>query len=217
MTAVICVAAGNGQAEVMRRLGAVGIVSGGDTMNPSVEDFMSAIHASQAEHFIILPNNKNVLLAAVQTQKLLGDSVSVLATVNIPQAIAALTAFDPDKPHNVNFSLMEKRISNIKAASITKAVRDSQANGRTVIAGRYIGLIEGQMVADADKLDIALCELVLGMVSPESEVVSLYYGSDVSPSEANHLQALLAQKLGGVQVELYNGGQPHYHFIISVE
>jgi DAK2 domain fusion protein YloV len=216
-TAVICVAAGKGQAEIMRRLGAVGIVSGGDTMNPAVEEFLAAIHAAKAEHFIILPNNKNVVLAAAQTQKLMGDSVTVLPSVNIPQAIAALTAFDPDKSHVANLAIMTQRMHSVKAASLTIAVRDSRADGHSVTAGRFIGLLEGKVVTDAEDIDTALSELLAKIISPQTEVISLYYGIDVNSSEAKRLQALLTQKFSGVQVEIYHGGQPHYHFIISVE
>lgn len=216
-TAVISVAAGDGQAEVMRRLGAVGIVSGGDTMNPAVEDFLAAVHAGKAEHYIILPNNKNVVLAASQTQKLIGDSVTVLPSVNLPQAIAALTAFDPDKSHDVNLAVMRQRMSSVKAASLTVAVRDSQTDGRLVSAGRFIGLLEGKIVTDAENIDTALSALISEMITPQTEVVSLYYGSGVSSGEAERLQALLAQRFSSIQTELYNGGQPYYHFIISAE
>ena len=216
-TAVVSVAAGEGLAQIMLRLGAAGIVSGGDTMNPAVEDFLAAVHAGKAEHFIILPNNKNVLLAAAQTEKLARDSVTVLATVNFPQAIAALTAFDPDKDKDANIAAMTERIKGVKAGSLTIAVRESQIEGRKIAAGRFIGLNEGRIVTDAADAETAITELISSMLSPQDEVVSLYFGSDVSPAAAEGVKAMLAQKFTGVQIELYNGGQPYYHYILSIE
>lgn len=216
-TAVISVAAGSGQAEMMRRLGAAGIVSGGDTMNPAVEEFLAAVHGSRAEHFIILPNNKNVMLAAAQTQKLMGDSVTVLPTVNMPQAIAALTAFDSARDIKTNISAMTDRMNNVKAGSLTTAVRDSMAGSRVVAAGRYIGLLEGNMVIDAPDIETALSELVKSMYCPKTEVISLYYGEAISNEAAQELKDMIVQQFEEAQIELYNGGQPHYHFIVSVE
>jgi dihydroxyacetone kinase-like predicted kinase len=186
-------------------------------MNPAVEDFLAAVHACKAEHYIILPNNKNVVLAASQTQKLIGDSVTVLPSVNMPQAIAALTAFDSDKTYEANLAAMTQRMSSVKAASLTVAVRDSQTEGRLVSAGRFIGLLEGKIVTDAETIDTALSALIAKLITPQTEVVSLYYGSDVSAGEAERLRALLAQRFSTIQTELYNGGQPYYHFILSAE
>ena len=216
-TAIISVVAGDGLAEMMRRLGAAGLVLGGDTMNPPVEELIAAIHATQAKHYIILPNNKNVMLAAKQAEKLLGDGVTVLPTINIPQAIAALTAFDPAKSYLDNLKAMTQRINSVTAASLTKAVRDSQAGGRLVSAGRFIGLFEGNLISDSLDIADALAAMVSQMIRPENEVVSLYYGADVSAEDAGRLQALLQQKFAELQIEIYYGGQPLYHFIVSVE
>lgn len=216
-TAIISVAAGTGQANLMRQLGAARIVSGGDTMNPAVEDFLAAVHEAKAESFIILPNNKNVMLAAVQTQKLMGDNITVLPTVNLPQAIAALTAFDESKELKANIAAMAERIKDVKAGSLTVAVRDSMIDGRVVAAGRYIGLLEGHIVSDALGIEAALCELVTRMCGPETEVVSLYYGQTINAESAQAMKTLIEQKFTNLQVELYDAGQPHYHYIVSVE
>lgn len=216
-TAVISVAAGDGQAEIMRSLGAAGIICGGDTMNPAVEEFLTAVHAVKAEHYIILPNNKNIVLAAAQTQKLIGDCVSVLPTVNLPQAVSALTAFDPQQSHEVNLAAMQRRMSGVRAASITTAVRDSRIDGRLVRAGRFIGLLEGKIVTDAEHMEDTVLALVSRLIDPQTEVLCLYYGADVSSGEAERLQLLLEQTCSGVAVECYHGGQPHYPLILSAE
>lgn len=216
-TAVISVTAGQGLADIMLRLGVAAIVAGGDTMNPAVEDFVTAVHSGSAEHYILLPNNKNVMLAAAQTKKLLGDKVSVLPTVNIPQAVAALTAFDPERDFTANLSAMGDRMKQVKSASVTTAVRDSNLDGHPVNAGRFIGLIEGKIVIQGEDLATVLIDLIQRMIGPESEIVSLYYGATVSKKEADRLQKLVAAQLASVQVELYDGGQPHYHVIVSVE
>lgn len=216
-TAVISVAAGDGQAAMMRRLGAGGIVAGGDTMNPAVEDFLTAIHASRAEHYIILPNNKNVVLAASQTKKLLGDSVSVLPAVNLPQALAALTAFDPQQPAAANLAAMAERMRGVRAGSLTVAVRDSRANGRRIKAGTFIGLLEGKIVTDAEDMETALINLAAAMLTPQTELLSLYYGADVGAAAARRLKERLAARLETVEVELYDGGQPYYCFILAAE
>lgn len=216
-TAVISVAAGDGQADIMRNLGASGIVCGGDTMNPAVEEFLAAVHSGRAEHFIILPNNKNVVLAATQTQKLAGDCVSVLPTVNLPQAISALTAFNPEHSYDLNLAAMKRRMNGVKAASITTAVRDSQIDDHLVRAGRFIGLLEGKIVIDAEDMDTVIFGLLPKLISSQTEVICLYYGSDISSGEAERIQKLLEQTYSDLAFELYYGGQPHYPFIISAE
>lgn len=215
--AVITVADGEGFQAMMRKMGAQLVIAGGQTMNPPVEDFMSAVHRGQAERYIILPNNKNIILAANQAKKLLGDRVEVVPTVNIPQGLAALLAFDPDKAIADNVEAMTARIDAVRAAGVTVAVRDSLVDGQLVPAGRFIGVVDSRVLADGADLQTALFELAEKLSITEAEVVSLYYGSELTEEEAEKLANQLQEKYNMVEVELYAGGQSLYPLIISIE
>lgn len=214
---LISACAGDGLADIMRSLGADIIVAGGQTMNPSVEDFVGVIHSGSAAKYIIMPNNKNIILAALQVKKLLPDKVAVVETANILQGFAALLAYDAKRSPEENVSEMTVRASEVKAGAITTAVRDSMLAGNKVPAGSYIGVINSRVAVYADKLYAALAQMVKYLVTPDSEIVSLYYGSALSESEAEVLADRLKGELSGVEIELYYGGQPLYYFLISVE
>jgi len=215
--AVITVADGDGFATIMKKMGAQIVIPGGQTMNPPVEDFMSAVHQGQAERYIILPNNKNIILAASQAKKLLGDRVEVVPTVNIPQGLAALLAFDPNKAITENIEAMTARISGIKAAGVTVAVRDSMVEGQLVPAGRFIGVVDSKVLAEGIDLKTALLKLAEKLFIAKAEVISLYYGNDLTAGEAGDLASLLRQQYQTIEVELYAGGQSLYPVIISIE
>jgi DAK2 domain fusion protein YloV len=214
--AVISVVSGEGLVETMRSLGAQ-IVSGGQTMNPPVEDFIDAVHTGSTRHYILLPNNKNIILAAGQAKKLLGDRVAVIPTTSVAQGMAALVAFDPAKDIGENVTAMTERAQAVRDGSITVAVRDCVAAGRKVPTGAIIGIIDGNIVADGGTVDGVLEELVAKLLTPSAEIVSLYYGADVSRQEAERLAATLTNKYQNVEIELYSGGQPHYCYLVSVE
>lgn len=215
--AVISVVSGDGLVDIMRQMGAGIIVSGGQTMNPPVEEFVAAVHNGPAEKYIILPNNKNIVLAVAQAKKLLGDRVAVVPTVNVAQGLAALLAFDPTLTIEDNVDRMTEAQATVKSGSLTVAVRDSQVDGQTVPEGAYIGVIEGSVVVWADSLTGALTALAERLTDPETGIVSLYYGAELNASEAEELAGVLRERLNGIEVEVYFGGQPHYQFIISVE
>ncbi|HWR41650.1 DAK2 domain-containing protein [Sporomusa sp.] len=215
--AVISVVSGDGLINIMSQMGAGVIISGGQTMNPPVEEFMAAVHNGPAERYIILPNNKNIVLAAAQAKKLLGDRVAIVPTVNVPQGLAAVLAFDPNRDIETNVALMTEAQAAVKSGSVTIAVRDSQVQGQTVPEGAYIGVIEGSVAVWADSLTGALTALIEHLAGPETGIVSLYYGAELAESEAQALAGRLREQLRGVEVEVYFGGQPHYQFIVSVE
>lgn len=215
--AVISVAPGDGIADIMRQLGADHVVLGGQTMNPPVEDFMDAIHSGKAEQYIILPNNKNIVLACEQVKKLIGDSVAIVPTMNVPQGLAALMTFSAENSMENNTARMSERLADINAAALTIAVRDSLVGDRKVVAGAYIGVIGNQVIADASDLETALFKTISVMLNKNSELISLYYGADLSEAEARRLKESLAEAYSDTAVELYYGGQPYYQFIISVE
>lgn len=215
--AVISVAPGNGLAEIMRQLGAEIIIMGGQTMNPPVEDFVNAVHQGQAEQYIILPNNKNIALAAAQVKKLLGDIIEVVPTTNVPQGLAALMVFDPAAPMAVNVAKMKERLATVKAGSITIAVRDSMVEGHHVPAGRYIGLANNRIVVDAADLATALTGLLATLIDQDTEMVTIYYGAELNAKQAADLAEIVSRQWPQLAVEVYEGGQPYYQAIVSVE
>jgi hypothetical protein len=214
--AVISVVAGEGLTQIARDLGAF-VISGGQTMNPPVEDFIDAVHTVSAKEYIILPNNKNIILAAGQAKKLLGEHVVVIPTASITQGLAALVAFDASKSLADNVKSMTQRIAAIREGGITIAIRDSLISGKKVPAGTFIGVAAGKVTVDAATVEGALMLLAEEMISPNSEMVSLYYGADISQQQAEALATAVKGRFAGIETEVYYGGQPHYHFLVSVE
>ena len=214
---IISVAAGVGLAEIMMQMGADLIIMGGQTMNPPVEDFMDAVHRGNGDKYIILPNNKNIILAAEQVKKLLGDRIEIVPTTNAPQGLAALVAFDPELDLRSNALRMTERFAEVKAGAVTIAVRNSVVDGRTVVSGSFIGVVDNKVIIDADEVGVALKKMVQALLQPESEMISLYYGAELDLSEAKQLAESLERDFPSFEVQLYRGGQPHYHFIISIE
>lgn len=214
---IISVAPGSGIAEIMSQMGAGIVIAGGQTMNPPVEDFVDAVHQGTGAKYIILPNNKNIILAAEQVKKLLGDRVEIVPTTNVPQGLAALVAFDAELDIKTNVERMVSRISEVTAAAVTTAVRDSEVNGRRVVAGKFIGVVGSQVMVDADDVDAALGEMVKLLLRPDHEIISLYYGADLVEGEAEALTESLRGDFPEMEIQLYFGGQSHYHFIISIE
>lgn len=215
--AVISAAPGEGLAGIMRKLGAAVVIKGGQTMNPPVEEFVNAVHQGSAERYIILPNNKNIALAAAQAKKLLGDSVAVVPTMNVPQGLAALLAFAADATLDENLTKMNKCLKTIKAGSITIAVRDSVVDGRPVAAGRYIGLVDNKIVVDTADMASAIVGLLTNMLSPDNEIVTIYYGAELTDKQAEDLAEIINRQWPQIAIEVYDGGQPLYQAIVSVE
>lgn len=214
--AVIAVAAGRGFAAMMTRLGATIIIDGGATMNPSVEEFVAAVHQSHASGYIILPNNQNIVLAAQQAARLLGGRAAVAQTVNMPQSLAALMAFDGNATLEENLCAMNRSSKLVKTAAITVAARDSQLGDEAVPAGQYIGLIDGKTSVHHDDLAEAVALMAANLIDEETELVSLYYGENLTAGEAEVLAEMLRLRYHK-NVEVYEGGQPMYQVIISCE
>jgi len=215
--AIISVAAGPGLAEIMGQMGAGIIIMGGQTMNPPVEDFIDAVQRGSAGKYIILPNNKNIILAAEQVKKMLGDRVEIVPTMDAPQGLAALVAFDPELDIFINVKRMTGRLPEVKAGAVTIAVRDSVVDGHSVTSGKFIGVVDHKVIVDADDVGTALKKVVRYLWQPENEIISLYYGAELTSSEAQLLVESLKTDFPGIEVQLYLGGQPYYHFIISIE
>lgn len=214
---VIAVSPGPGLSEIMRNMGASVIVEGGQTMNPPVEAFVDAVHRGEAERYIILPNNANIVLAAAQARKLLGDKVEVVETRNIPQGLAALLAFDPNADLAANAAAMKKRAGEIRAAVVTTAVRDTTLGGRRIKAGQYIGVADNKTATAGDELAPVLEATVRQLTEHGGELITLYYGDALDGAEAARLAEGVGAAFPDLQLEVYEGGQPLYCFIIGVE
>ncbi len=216
-TAVITVAAGDGLKDVFASLGATAVITGGQTMNPSTKDILQAVESAPSDKIILLPNNKNIILAAEQVQSLTQKQVQVVSSKTIPQGVVALLSFDYEADFMTNAHIMEHAITAVKSIEITRAVRSTKVNGLKIKRKQPIGILDGDLVAagtsDADVLHKILAEL--GM--EKAEVITIYHGEDIEAAEAEEISAGITEKYPNLQVEVVRGGQPYYSYIISVE
>ena len=214
----VAVCAGEGLEELFGDIGADTIVSGGQTMNPSTEDMLNAIEKVNAKTIYIFPNNKNIILAANQARDLTEDKeIIVVPTKTIPQGISAMISFVPEKGSEENLASMTDAISRVKTGQITYAVRDTRIDDKEIHEGDIMGIGDaGILAVGRDRLQVAE-EMVAEMVDEESEIISVYYGEDVSEEDAEALSDSLTEKYPECEVELNQGGQPIYYYLISVE
>lgn len=215
--AIITVAAGNGLAEMFKELRADYVISGGQTMNPSTEDFVEAIKKVNAEHIFLLPNNSNIVLAAQQAAAVCEDmSIEVIPSKSIPQGLCACIMFNPDVDFDMNLAEMNDAISLVKTGQVTYAIKDTTFEGMEIKAGDYMGIKEKDIVVSTkDKME-ATRTLIDQLVDDDSEIVTLIYGEGVSEKEANEISSYIEEKYD-IEVEVNNGEQPVYSFIIGVE
>ena len=215
----ISVAAGDGLKELFLDLGCANVVSGGQTMNPSTEDLMEAVLATPAKKVFILPNNKNIIMAAEQTVPLVTDrEVIVIPTRTIPQGLSAMLAFDPDADADANRETMLEAAGNVDTGLVTFAARDSEYGGHTIRHGDILGLKNGKLEY-IEKDPVAACVRVArSFASKHTSFITLIYGEGVAQEQAEEAKRTLENKLhSDVEITLVNGGQPVYYFIISVE
>lgn len=215
--AIISVASGDGISKIMEELGAEIIIAGGQTMNPAVEDFMAAIHSNIAEKYIILPNNKNIILAANQVKKLASERVEVLATDDIAQGIAAIMVFDSSETLEKNLQIMSTRIQKVSSAAITTAVRDSYLGDSLVKKGSHIGVVKNKVITFAGDIATVLLNTLNLIVKEDSEIITLYSGAELTITELESSVDLVKNTYPQLEVEVYSGGQPLYHYFIAVE
>lgn len=214
----VSVCAGDGIAELFRDLGVDTIVSGGQTMNPSTDDILRAVEATPAETVFVLPNNKNIIMAAEQTIPLATRKVLVLHTRTIPQGITAMLTFDPDGDDENNAIEMQKAASGIATGQITFAARDSEYDGFKIKQGELLALNNGKVSFVDTGLERTVLKLLKQMVKRESQFMTVIYGEDVSEEQAAAIEAAIEEKYGSrIELTMINGGQPVYYFIISVE
>jgi len=214
---VIAVASGDGLKRVFESLGVSAIVPGGQTMNPSTQDLLQAIEAVPCDQVILLPNNSNIILTAEQARQLSHKQVLVVPTKTVPQGIAALLAFNYQSDLATNAAVMTAASRQVQTAEITRAVRSVQVNGLSVVEGQIIGLLNGDLkTAGETALDVVQ-ELLDQMDAGQCEIITIYYGEDMTSLEADGLAEAVRKRYPEVEVEVLDGGQAHYYYIISAE
>ena len=215
--AFISTSMGEGLASIFKDFGVDHVIEGGQTMNPSTEDFMKAIDKIHAKNIFILPNNSNIIMAANQAKELSDKNIIVIPTKNIPQAVSALVGFNPEATAEENEANMIESLSYVKSGQVTFAVRDTVMNGIEIREGNIIGIAEKELIAAGDEVDEVTKELVEKLVYEDSAIITLFYGEDVTEEQAEELRGELEEKFEDIDVELYYGGQPLYYYLISVE
>ena len=213
----VAVAAGEGRSEMFKELGADIVVSGGQTMNPSTEDILNAVEATPAKTVFVLPNNKNIIMAAEQSAPLSTRKVIVLPTRTVPQGMTAMMNFDPDVSVDDNHLAMTKAIENVSTAQVTFAARDSLIDGKSVKQGQILGMENGSITTIEDDVVTAAFKVTKNLCNKNTEIITIFYGEDASEAEANQLLEMLQKKFSNVDISLLPGGQPVYYYIISVE
>ncbi len=214
----ISVSAGDGLSEIFSGLGVDVIIEGGQTMNPSTEDILHAIEKVPAKNIFVLPNNKNIILAANQAASLSEDkNIYVIPTKTIPQGITALINYIPEQSADENAKRMVDELANVKSGQITYAVRDTVIDGREIKENDYMGIGDDGILSVGADMEQALMDMVDQLIDDESGIVSLYYGEEVSEEDASALAEKLREKYADIEVEVNNGGQPVYYYILSVE
>lgn len=214
---VVTVCAGEGMANLFRELGVDRVVTGGQTMNPSTEDILTEINKTPAEVVFVLPNNKNITMAAQQCIPLSDKKVIVIPTKTVPQGITAMLSFDPSSAEDVIEAELSAAIESVHTAQITYAARDSDFDGHDIHKGEYLALMDGALLGSDADLDKVLTKIADAANDLDPEIVSIYYGEDVQGDAAQHAADLLGERLPLADVNVVNGGQPVYYYMISFE
>ncbi|ANF97602.1 DAK2 domain-containing protein [Paenibacillus bovis] len=216
---LIAVSSGDGISEIFRSLGVDTILAGGQTMNPSTEDFVKAVENLSARHIFILPNNSNIVLAAQQARDLLEDSrqITVIPSKSIPQGIASAFAFQEDESVDMNESNMTEALNHVKSGQVTVAVRDTTMENIDIKEGHYIGIYNSKIVATAPALLQTCQELLSSMIEDGQEVVTVLVGSEANDADTTALASWISETYPDAEVEIHEGDQPVYHYLFSVE
>lgn len=214
---IVTVSMGDGLKEMFTSIGATTIIEGGQTMNPSTEDLLAAIEKTNATCTYVLPNNKNIIMAANQVKELTDKDVIIIPSTTIPQGISALFAFDHEQSNEENEEAMLEAIEEVKTGSITYAIRDTVINDIDIKKDSYMGMNDDTIVVTHTDKVKATINLLLSMVDEDDELVTVFYGEDVDELEVNALEDYAASEMDEVEVEFYQGNQPIYSFIIMVE
>ena len=214
----VTISAGDGLSEIFKGLGVDEVIEGGQTMNPSTEDILNAAEKINADTIYVLPNNKNIILAAEQAAKIIEDKkLIVIPSKTVPQGITAMINFEMSRDVSENTEVMTEAMQTVSTGQLTYAVRDTSIDGREIHKDDIMGLSDSGLAAVGKDIKQTLLELVDSMMSDESELITLYYGQDVSEEDAESITAELEEKYPDTDVELQQGGQPIYYYIVSVE
>jgi len=214
---IVSVCAGEGLASVFRDLGADGIIQGGQTMNPSTEDILKQINRTPAEVVFVLPNNKNIIMAAEQTKRLSEKKVIVIPSKTVPQGITALLNFDPDGDEEANVTAMTNSLASVTTMQITYAARNSDFDGHDIHEGDYLGLYNGALLDTTPDIAQLLTDMAQKVAQQCSEFVNIFYGADITEEQAVQAQEIFSANCPNAEINLLNGGQPVYYYLISAE
>lgn len=215
----ISVSVGDGINDIFKDLGVDRIIEGGQTMNPSTDDILKAIDQVNADTVFILPNNKNIIMAANQAQDMVEDKkVIVIPTKNIPQGITAIISYVPEMSAEENAENMKAEIENVRTGQVTYAVRDTEIDGMTIHENDIMGIGDHKMLAVGTEVNATTKEMIDKMIEEsEAELISIYYGADIPDDAAEALADAVSKEHSDCDVELQHGGQPVYYYIVSVE
>ncbi len=213
---VIAVAAGEGMHKVFRSLGAR-VVQGGQTMNPSVQEILNAVNTSGCKELLILPNNSNIVLTAKRVQELTPHAVEVVPTETVPQGIGALLAFNFQSDMHTNQAAMEQAARAVHTLEVTRSVRDAEVDGLTVKDGDYLGIVDGRVAASAASADDVLLAAIASTPIADMEIVTIYFGDAAASEAADAVATRIREQHPGLAVEVVDGGQPHYPYVVSLE
>ncbi len=214
---IVAVVSGDGLSNVFKSLGAAEIIKGGQTMNPSTKELLQAVEAVSAGKVILLPNNKNIVLTAEQVHSLTKKEVKVIPTKSIPQGIAALLAFDFEADFDTNIKLMDEARQGVKTIEITRSVRATKLGKFKIQKKQPIALLDDELVAVADTPINVLNKVMSRLNLEKAEILTVYYGADVKPDEAEAIAAGIRENYPHLQIDIVLGGQPHYEYIVSIE
>ena len=215
--ALIAVAAGEGLTEILKAQGVDYVISGGQTMNPATEDFIKAIELVNARNIIILPNNKNIFMAAQSAAEVAEEAVKVVETRTVPQGLTSLLAFDPNRDIEANFAAMTASLSDVKSGSVTTAVRDTTIDGLDIRENDNLGMVDGKIVVSNPDMMATLEAPFAHMLDEDSEIVSIYVGEEGDEGLAQELAQNLEDQFEDIEVEIHQGDQPVYPYLFSVE
>ncbi len=215
--AFVSVAMGDGIKSIFEDLGVDIVIEGGQTMNPSTQDILSSINNLNAECIFILPNNKNIIMAATQAAELSDKNVKVIQSKSIPQGITAVTVFSSELTQEENISAMNTAISSVTTGAVTYAVRDTELDGKAIKEGNILGLIENKIAEVGEDIFKVTEDLLSEMVTESSELITIFYGRECDPDKVDDFVSAVEKKFSHLDVQCYDGGQPLYYFLISVE
>jgi len=213
----VAVCAGDGLSELFKEIGADIVVSGGQTMNPSTEDILNAVEATPAHTVFVLPNNKNIIMAAEQVDPISSRNVIVIPTRTIPQGITAMLHFNPDEPVKENHLSMVKSLDSVSTAQVTFAARDSEIDGFHIKKGQMLGMENGAITVVEDDPILTAYKVTRHLCSRKTEMVTIFYGEGATEDDAGTLENMINDRFGSIETQVVYGGQPVYSFIISVE